>query len=124
MPFYPTYEEWKLSFLYNISVVSNTFYPTYEEWKHINSNRICFFTFLFILPIRNGNVCPVKDQTSVPVAFYPTYEEWKHYDFATFNVVVFRLFILPMRNGNSLSSLSLSLTSIPFYPTYKEWKRR
>ena len=31
--FYPTYEEWKLSFSSNLLAPFLTFYPTYEEWK-------------------------------------------------------------------------------------------
>jgi len=99
LPFYPTYEEWKLNFFdwigeKTISFLSylwgmetwyrtipyqsqSTFYPTYEEWKL----RLSIFKFpnlfLFILPMRNGN------ENMASAGFK---DVW--------------LFILPMRNGN------------------------
>ena len=53
---YPTYEEWKHSFVNFDFLGIYGSYPTYEEWKPN------IFKFLLISPISSS---------------YPTYEEWK-----------------------------------------------
>jgi len=99
--FYPTYEEWKHLFCLHLGWIRHSFYPTYEEWKRLISdyNKIskrafyptyeewkrnikCYYVmsnYLFILPMRNGNISIWNSS----------------WTFAT-------LFILPMRNGNIL----------------------
>ena len=56
---YPTYEEWKLSFIfYPLYAILSGSYPTYEEWK------LPFF----------------QNYLSINIRSYPTYEEWKRYN--------------------------------------------
>jgi len=52
---YPTYEEWKLSFIVILLLSTISSYPTYEEWK---------LSFIVILLLST-------------ISSYPTYEEWK-----------------------------------------------
>ena len=83
---YPTYEEWKLSYIrfirstinflflsylwgmetflsFSVIVTSFSSYPTYEEWKLLFSPLLLFLLFL---------------------RSYPTYEEWKPYTWEAF----------------------------------------
>ncbi len=56
-------------------------------------------SWLFILPMRNGNSFSKSLAHSGTLSFYPTYEEWKRF---------------------SVSFLSIRIDT--FYPTYEEWK--
>jgi len=55
---YPTYEEWKQSFLAFDGLQGISSYPTYEEWKPSSNSSSFSSTF----------------------GSYPTYEEWKLYE--------------------------------------------
>ncbi len=77
-----------------------TFYPTYEEWKLLLIYLFTVQIYLFILPMRNGNITAREKLEKDQEAFYPTYEEWKLISIAAF-----------------ISSIET------FYPTYEEWKR-
>ena len=98
------------------------FYPTYEEWKLISfCSCISSCNSLFILPVRNGNLDRKLKEAGKYEPFYPTYEEWKLFQ-THCDCGVFCLFILPMRNGNISQNLP-SRAVTPFYPTYEEWKQ-
>ena len=104
-------------------IAASAFYPTYEEWK------LSFFAFsssslfcLFILPMRNGNcafftpwkfsviclfILPMRNGNRVSRCIYLFCKTLFILPMRNGNYVVFRmptsscsLFILPMRNGN------------------------
>ena len=74
-------------------------YPTYEEWKHDNFKVCSSYSFVLILPMRNGN--SIFNISAPPLYFrsYPTYEEWKQ-RLVNINFKQTSVLILPMRNGN------------------------
>ena len=74
---YPTYEEWKQTFLSPNLIQEYRSYPTYEEWK-------------LSIP---------KPSTFFKPCSYPTYEEWKPFYLISISRI-FGVLILPMRNGN------------------------
>ena len=74
-------------------------YPTYEEWKQYFAHNLKIFSFVLILPMRNGNKSEMITQSLPPQCSYPTYEEWKLSNFNS-SILSTRVLILPMRNGN------------------------
>nr|WP_211292705.1 hypothetical protein [Petrotoga halophila] len=85
-----------ISLEYSIRI---SFYPTYKEWKQVIVVYYVDFNWLFILPIRNGNIFET-----------------------TFQIYSAFLFILPMRNGNLSSNFLAAPNIASFYPTYEEWE--
>ena len=100
---YPTYEEWKLLILIFLAVSSYpSSYPTYEEWKPARILKPARSISVLILPMRNGNnISFLPTDLPLNVLILPMRNGnlspiWNHFlDYST-------VLILPMRNGNSV----------------------
>ncbi len=77
------------------------FYPTYEEWK-LRSPHLCMVPThnLFILPMRNGNKLLCTYASHLFQLFILPMRNGNHVQSFLFDHPDTPLFILPMRNGN------------------------
>ena len=89
------------SWISSISRANSCFYLTYEEWKQYNCLGLTPISYVFTLPMRNGNTGGETPSVS--------------------GIIVFTL---PMRNGNLIKMNVCDLRIFGFYLTYEEWKRR
>jgi len=96
---YRTYEEWKLADPGCSHIHPNSSYRTYEEWKLMKVKSAILNLWVLTVPMRNGNILIMRNNSPWLNSSYRTYEEWKR-----------------MWYNNMCRSL------VGSYRTYEEWK--
>ena len=102
--------------------IEESSYPTYEEWKLINLRNLSFIKTVLILPMRNGN--PFIFTCISFMGFKVLILPMRNGNHINLDVPVYLItvLILPMRNGNQIVPQLEALSSFSSYPTYEEWK--